>query len=215
MALTSPAQLLLLYSLGCIHSLRPMSHYWWLTLARLCTRRVCLLKYSHVWPTVRFTLDVAHLIRSVKKRVDCATVYLWRYSNEIQTSINTNQHSRPEVWKIVSWVQGYHKSRRKHDIYVRLGLKRRCVFHNSCKTGKDFEAEADNWTMEKHSRTVLRRADVCTKKKAWIETSWTTATATPRFKMGSKKLLNCTLHPTPALSCLRAMFSGNENTDNW
>ena len=66
--------------------------------------------------------------------------------------------------RLVSWVQGYHKSRRKRDIYVRLlGLKRRCVFHNSCKTGKDFEAEADNWTMEKHSGAVLRRADVCTK----------------------------------------------------
>ena len=180
MALTSPTQLLLLYSLGCIHSIRPMSHYWWLTLARLCTRRVCLLKYSHVCSTARFTLDAAHISGSVKKGVDCATVYLWRYSNEIQTSINTNQHSRPEVWKIVSWVQGYHKSRRKHDIYVRSGSK----------TRKDFEAEANNWTLEKHSRTGFVPGR-CFVQKSWIERS--------RFRAPSKTSSHFVLSASPSV----------------
>ena len=204
MALTSPAQLLLLYFLGCIHSIRPMSHYWWLTLARLCTRRVCLLKYSHVFSTVRFTLDAAHLNGSVKKGVDCATVYLWRYSNEIQTSINTNQHSRPEVWKIVSWVQGYHKSRRKHDIYVRSGSK----------TRKDFEAEANNWTLEKHSRTGFVPGR-CFVQKSWIERSRTSDHA---IQGSVQNIISfCTFCIAQRLAAVAQCFLsfGIENTDNW
>ena len=109
------------------------------------THARCLCVYSNTRLFARPSdSHSVHLIKDQQGKIVLHFIY---EGTPIKYKLASIQISRVGLksGRLVSWVQGYHKSRRKRDIYVRLlGLKRRCVFHNSCKTGKDFEAEADN-----------------------------------------------------------------------
>ena len=95
----------------CIHLIRPMSH----------TGCLCVLKHACL-PSRRIHHHHYHRAGQPRKIV---LQFIYE-GTPIKYKLASIQISRVGLksGRLVSWVQGYHKSRRKHDIYVRFWARR-------------------------------------------------------------------------------------------